>query len=171
MTTQAAYREHLDQLEAKFQYDTEYLRTILDKHPDAFATFADFIPLSQLRRDLPLDAFFVAKLTAMKIADCSACLELNIKMAIDAGLDKDLVKAIVEEGELNEELAQVRAYTKQVATHRSVAPEDVETLREFYGTTACIELAFAIASVGVFPLIKRAMGLATSCANITMVYG
>lgn len=170
MPNHETHRENLDQLEANFHYDTSYLRTILNKHPEAYGAFADFMPLSRYRRDLPLEAFCVAKLTAMKVADCSACLALNIKMAIAAGLSETLVRAVVEDGELENDLERVRTFAERVASHQPVGEAESEALREYYGTTAWIELAMAIASVGVYPLIKRAMGLATSCANMALVY-
>lgn len=172
MTDIQQHQTMIDQFGAHYAYDTQYMRNMLEHHPQAFAAFAAFLPMANFRQDLPRDVYFVAKLAAMQVADCSACLQLTVKMALEADVAADLVQAVLKEGDLPNHLAAVNRFARTVAHHHLVADEDLETMRSTYGETGLIELALAIASTGVFPLIKRSFGMLQSCqvADVSMSF-
>ena len=157
--------EFLDQFENRYKYDCNYMREMLQISPDAFHAFEGFMPMGRYRKSAPLDVLFVAKLTTMKTEDCGACTQLNIRMAIEAGVSKDILKCVMNNGKgLSEELKDVYDYSVAVATNGSMPDGLYEKLESRYSREVMVELGLAIAATKVYPTIKRALGYAKSCS-------
>lgn len=157
--------EFIDQFEEHYKYDCDYMREMLKTSPDGFKAFEGFLPMGRYKKATPIDVIFVAKLAAMKSEDCGACTQLNIRMAIEAGVPKDILKCVMNNGEgLSEELKDVYNFSVAVATN-SVMPDGLyEKMESRYSREVIVELGLAIASTKVYPTIKRALGYAKSCA-------
>ena len=68
--------------------------------------------------------------------------------------------------ELTPELADVHRFAKAVVEASGGEEELRQRLRERYGEEGLVELALGIAAARVFPVTKRALGYATSCALV-----
>ena len=157
--------EFIDQFENHYKYDCGYMREMLTTSPDGFKVFEGFMPMGRYQKVTPTDVIFVAKVAAMKSEDCGACTQLNIRMAIEAGVSKDVLKCVINNGEgLCEELKDVYNFSVALATN-GLMPEGLsEKLELKYSREVLIELGLAIAATKVYPTIKRALGHAESCA-------
>lgn len=169
MTNIESYQQGIDAFENQYQYDCTYLRQVLNHHYELFVSFSDFSKLSEFNKALPRDVFFIAKLAAMKVADCGACLELNIRLAQEAGVNPKHIRAAVLEEILPEPLALVFQYASQVANNQPIHGNDTQAMRETYGEDGLAELALAIATASVYPQIKRSMGMANSCKALNLI--
>lgn len=152
--------------ERAYSYDATYMRQLLQSSPEGFSRFSAFMPMGQFRETLASDVYHVAKIAVMRVEDCGPCLQLSVQMAVEAELSPELVRAALEGGEgLPPELAEVYRFAEAVARGEAA---DSETMETRYGAAGVAELALAIASARVYPTVKRAMGLAQSCARVTI---
>jgi alkylhydroperoxidase/carboxymuconolactone decarboxylase family protein YurZ len=159
--------QQIEQFEAHYNYDGTYIHELFEHSPDGFAKFSDFLPLARHREKLDANDYWVAKLAAMQVADCGECLQLNVRMALEAGVPKDLVHATLGGGEaLPEDLKPVYRYATRVAGNEQVDDELMAWMESNYGKGGLLEFGIAIATAKVFPIIKRAVGYAKSCRLI-----
>lgn len=159
--------KQIDEFEAHYKYDSTYMRELLEVSPEGFAKFSGFIPLSDHNTKLTAEEYWVAKLAAMQVADCGECLQLNVRMALEASVSKDVIQAVLDGGKaLADELAEVYRFARSVAQHETVDGALTERIEARYDRGALLEFGICIATGGVFPIIKRAAGYAKSCSLV-----
>lgn len=160
----------LDGVERELGESVDYLRHVVRNYLGAFFKFVKIMPLAQFRRELPADAYAVARIVATRDADCGPCTQIEINQAIKSGVSSSVLEAVINQkiGDLPPELANVYRFTESVVGHDQPDDSLRETIRKQYGERGLIELAFAIASCRVFPITKRALGFATSCSQVTL---
>ena len=78
-----------------FHDDMTYARDIFDASPRAFWKFSRILGLSEHREDVPLDAWFAAKLAATLSEDCGPCTQLVVTMAERQGRTPATLRAIL----------------------------------------------------------------------------
>ncbi len=143
----------------------DYLKHIADTSLPAFLAFLGFMPLARYRRVLPPGVYAVAHLVAAQAADCGDCVQIGVNQARRAGLTPEHVRAILENHPeaLPARLAEALAFARAVI-HRDEDPgPHRERLRSRYGDRGLVELGYALAAGGVYPVIKRALGYDTAC--------
>ena len=108
-------------------------------------------------------------MAAMRGEDCGACAQLNLRMALEAGVDRTTLEVLVRAPEdLPAPLRDVYEHARAVAGGGDVDPERAERIRERYGAAAFAELAVCIAGCRVFPTLKRAMLESGACELLTL---
>ncbi|GIV60772.1 hypothetical protein GQ464_011350 [Rhodocaloribacter litoris] len=143
----------------------DYLKFIADTSLPAFLAFAAFMPMARRRRVLPPNVYAVAHLVSAHAADCGDCVQIAVNQARQAGIAPEHVRSILENRPeaLPTVLAEPFAFARAVI-HRDDAPDPHrERLRSRYGNEGLIELGYALAAGGVYPVIKRALGYDTAC--------
>ena len=162
--------KRLNSAERQFGESLDYLRHILRFSLPAFLRFGGFVPLSSYRRVLPPEPWHVARMVATREADCGTCLQLVVNVAKKSGVSHDILRAVLDRRshDLPKDLADCYRFSEAVV--RATGEEDAlrEHLRARYGEAGLFELALAIASCGVFPVAKRALGYAKSCALVNV---
>ncbi len=90
-----------------------------------------------------------------------------MNLARKDGVPAEVVRAVLNNRpeELTPELADVHRFAKAVVEASGGEAELRERLRERY-EEGLVELALGIAAARVFPVTKRALGYATSCALV-----
>ena len=167
MTNKTEALNQIAQFEAHYQYDSAYMRDLLEHSPDGFAKFNNFLPLARHHEKLDNNDYWVAKLAAMQAADCGECLQLNVRMALEAGISKELIQAILRGGDaLPADLLDVYHYAKSVATNIPIQEDLRDRIEARFDKGELLEFALAIATTAVFPGIKRALGLAKACSLV-----
>jgi alkylhydroperoxidase family enzyme len=160
--------KRLDAAEKELGVPADYLRHIVQTSLRAFFKFIKIMPLAQYRRVLPAGPYHVARIVATRDEDCGTCVQIEVNLARKAGVPADVLRAVLDRRPENlpEELAD--AYYFSEAVVQATWQEDPwrERIRQRYGEEALIELALAIAACRVFPITKRALGYATSCARV-----
>ena len=163
------YLEQINGFEAHYQYDTRFMRELLESSLQGFEVFNNFLPMARYREKLSQQDYWVAKIAAMLVEDCGECLQLNVKMAQEAGVDNLLIRACLAGGaDLNKQLNDLYHFARQVAMAESVDPELEQRIEKNYNQQELLELGIAIASAKVFPTIKRAAGYSKSCSLISI---
>jgi alkylhydroperoxidase/carboxymuconolactone decarboxylase family protein YurZ len=86
----------------RYGYDTSYLEMMLERSPKAFFKFAPLMKAASHREVVAVDASFAAKDAsfAAKIVgalaeDCGPCTQLCVDMALEAGMAKDQILAVL----------------------------------------------------------------------------
>jgi len=161
------FLSEINNFEAHYQYDTTYMRELLEHSPEGYKKFSDFLPLVRYRKVLPSDAYWVAKLAAMLVEDCGDCLQLNVRMALEDDVPKKVIKSVLNGGDqLGEKLGDLYVFSTGVAAHAQIEGELEERINGFFGKEALLELSLCIATAKVFPTIKRALGYTRSCCLV-----
>lgn len=159
--------QQLNEFKAHYKYDSTYMRDLLESSPAGFMKFNNFLPLARHKEKLNSEDYYVAKLAAMQVEDCGECLQLNVRMALEAGVSKELIKAVIRGGNaLPENLKDVYRYAKSVAKQEGIENDLMDRIAARYEKGALLEFGLCIASAKVFPTIKRAAGYAKSCSLI-----
>jgi hypothetical protein len=165
-------RRLLRQYGKRYGYDTSYLDMLLRESPAAFFKFAPVMKASRHREVVPIEASFAAGLTGAKAEDCGPCAQLVVDMALEAGIPKDQIEAVVRRDVRAMSDSVVLAFRFADAVVRRSPDEDEhrEAVRAQWGEKGVIDLAFALQMGRVFPMMKAALGYAKECRRIS-VYG
>lgn len=160
-----AARQYLRAFGDKYDYDTTYLEVFMDASPLAFQAFESAMPMARVQSAAPVDLIFIVKIATMQAEDCGPCLRLTIKMAREAGVAEQVIRAALDGGK-NLTLLQydVYHYARAVALNEPVEPGLIERLEEKLGRAALAEFAVNIVAARMYPTVKRALGYARSCS-------
>jgi hypothetical protein len=164
MNTEKALAE-MDAFDNHYGYNSDYLRELLKYSPGAYETYEAFLPMASYRNASDLDVSFVSKIATMRTEDCGPCVQLNIRMALEAGVSKEIIKGALNKGAgLSKELKDIYDFSVAVATNETIPSGLRETIESRWGKEVLMELAISIASTKIFPTLKRALGHARNCA-------
>ena len=164
-------KKQLEAFGRKWGYDTGYVREIVDD-----AGVGAVMPLQALgklgafRRNVPLDTYFGAALTAGKAADCGPCLQLAVKMAEAAGVAPQTIRAILERNYTTcskDVLLGVELALGTIARDGSGEEAREEILRRF-GRAGLLSLAYAIVAAQAYPAFKYAIGHGHACVRLSV---
>jgi hypothetical protein len=79
----------------RYGYDVSYLEMMLNVSPSAFFKFAPVMKASAHRESVPADASFAAKIVGALAEDCGPCTQLVVDMALEAGMPRDQIEAVL----------------------------------------------------------------------------
>ena len=163
-------RRMLRAFNKRYGYDTSYVETILRESPAAFFKFAPVMKAANHREVVPVEASFAAKITGGMAEDCGPCTQLTVDMAVEAGMAKDQIEAVLRR--------DVRAMTPDVAlgfrfadaiVHRTADDETCrEAVRARWGEKGVIDLAMGLQVGRLFPMMKLALGYARECRRVSV---
>ncbi|QDU61098.1 Carboxymuconolactone decarboxylase family protein [Planctomycetes bacterium Pan216] len=169
MTTTSTYLDEIHAFQQAYDYDAGYMVELLESSPEAFATFAKAEDAAKYRRELPVEAFHVAGITVMMIEDCGTCLQLNLRMAVQAGVHRETLALLLESPEkLSEPLRDVWEHVSSITRHEPPDPACAQRIKQRYGREAFAELALHAAMVRMYPTLKRGLMMAQSCQLPTL---
>jgi alkylhydroperoxidase/carboxymuconolactone decarboxylase family protein YurZ len=155
----------IDEFESHYNYDCNYMRKMLSAAPEAFQTFVDFLPMGGVGKSLPVEILWAAKISAMLTEDCGACVQLNIDMALESGVEPATIRKIVEAPqELEGELALVCNFAEGISRNLENFQHYQEAVEKKFSPEQLTELALAVASTKIYPTLKRALGEFRSCS-------
>lgn len=155
-------------MKRRYDYDVRYQQDILKADLGAFLKFMGLQAMSAHAGNLPAGPLFAARLRAIIWDDCGPCTQLVVNMALEAKLDADIVRAIIERdmNSLPEEIALVLRFTELVLAHDPEADDLREDIRARWGEGGLIAIGFAIGSYRVYPALKYALGYGKSCSRV-----
>lgn len=144
------------------------LRSLADASTAAFVKMGLFRPLSLHRRRAPVVLWHLARIAADREQDCGTCLQIAVTAARRDGVPAATLRAALADdaaGLTADERLAV-AYGRAVAARAPDVDVCVTQVRSRWGETVLTELALAVATVQVFPVLKRGLGQATACALV-----
>ena len=157
-------------MERQLGASMDYLRYMLRVSLRAFLKFAKAASVAGYRRAAPVDVLDVARLVCMLHEDCGTCVQIGVNAAKKNGLPANILRAVLDRKpeDLPDELADVYYFAHEVNEHSGGEGPYRERIRERWGEEALVEVALAMATCRIFPITKRALGYATSCAKVTL---
>ena len=154
----------------RYGYDTSYMELVLRESPSAFFKFAPVMKASAHREVIPMETSFAAKITGAMAEDCGPCTQLTIDMALEAGMAKDQIEAV-----LSRDIETMTASVKlgfqfaDAVMKRSADDEACrEAVRARWGEKGVIDLTMALQMGRLFPMIKQALGYAKECRRVSV---
>src|SRR5262245_9757477 len=165
-----ALRKAIKKFERDWNYDAGYMRDTIDASPRAAWLFFRVAALGQFRRDLPIDAWCAAGITAVRQEDCGPCTQLGVTMAERAGVDPAVLHAVLTDnpGAMPPDVAMVWKFTRATLAHDAAADSYREAILKRWGPRALVSLAFAITAARIYPTVKYALGHGKACTRIVV---
>jgi len=163
-------RKAIDKFEREWKYDASYMRDMIDASPRAAWLFSRAAALGQFRRDVPLDAWYAAGITAVRHEDCGPCTQLGVAMAERAGVRPEVLRAVLTDNPdaMPPEVALVWRFTRATLAHDPAADEYREAIVKRWGRRALVSLAFAITASRIYPTVKYALGHGKACMRVVV---
>jgi hypothetical protein len=154
--------------ERQWDYDAAYVHEMIDADPRAAWTFQRATALGRYRKDVPTDALAAAGITAVRLEDCGPCTQLAVSMAERAGVDPNVLTAVLTEtpAGMTPDVALAWRFTRATLDRDPAADEDREEIVRRWGPRAVLSLAFAIITARMYPTLKYAMGHGQACRRV-----
>lgn len=132
--------------------------------PGMLGTLALTLPAVGYRKRAPRDVINLVRIGATLAQDCGDCLQIAVNVARQEGVPVRVVEAAVRgwAKELTHLQARARRYGERVAAGLD-AEEDRRALAEALGEPVVMELALAVATAQLFPVLRRGLGLSHAC--------
>lgn len=156
--------------ERRYDYDMTYAREILAASPRAFLRYARLTGMAGYREDVPLEAWYAAKLAATRAEDCGPCTQLVVRMARSEGVPSSTLRAILsgDEAAMGEAASLGHRFARAVLAHHPAADALRAEVVQRYGERGLISLGFAVAATRVFPTLKYALGHGRACTRVEL---
>lgn len=163
-------RKAIGKFERQWNYDAAYMREIIEVSPRAAWLFSRAVALGQFRRDVPIEPWFAAGITAVRHEDCGPCTQLGVAMAERAGVRPAVLRAVLTgDGEaMPADVRLVWNFTRASLAHDAAADEYREAIVKRWGRRALVSLAFAITASRIYPTVKYALGHGKACTRIVV---
>jgi len=152
-------RRRLAAFERAWNYDASYMHEVLDADPSALMAFSKVASLGRYHKDAPLAAYHAVRIVGTMAEDCGPCTQLTVDMAVRAGVDPAVLRAVVSR-EFSAMPADVSLAVRFAEASLRHAPEADDLRKEVvrrWGKRALISLAFAITGARIFPTVKYAL--------------
>jgi hypothetical protein len=152
----------------RYDYDTRYMAHILDASPAAFFKFAKLTDAASHRESAPVDAYYAAKIAGARAEDCGPCAQLVVNMALEAGVDRDQIEAVLKRDfeAMNEDTALGFRFAEAIINRAPNEEEVRDAVRHAWGEKGVIDLTFSLQIGRMFPMIKAGLGYAKECRRV-----
>jgi len=163
-------RRAINKFERDWKYDASYMRDIIDASPRAAWLFSRAAALGQFRRNVPIEPWFAAGITAVRHEDCGPCTQLGVSMAERAGVNPAALRAILADdpATMPPDVALVWRFTRATLAHDAAADDYREEIMSRWGRLGLVSLAFAITAGRIYPTVKYALGHGKACTRIVV---
>lgn len=160
----------IDKFERDWNYDASYVRDIIDTSPRAAWLFSRVTALGRFRRNLPIDAWCAASITAVRDEDCGPCTQLAVTMAERAGVSPAVLRAVLADhaDAMPPDVVLVWRFTRATLAHDAAADEYRAAIVKRWGPGALVSLAFAITAARIYPTVKYALGHGKACMRVVV---
>ena len=152
----------------RYGYDAGYLEMMLKESPSAFFKFASLMKAAGHREVIAVDASFAAKLVGALAEDCGPCTQLCVDMALEAGMAKDQIEAVLRRDPRAMNSATILGFrfADAVVRRSTDAGEFRDAVRAQWGAKGVIDLTLALQMGRMFPMMKAGLGYAKECRRV-----
>lgn len=164
-------RKQLAAFERKWQYDTSYMREIVDgAGVDALGPMQGFQKAAAYRKNVPADVYAAAAIEAVRAADCGPCMQLGIRMAEAQGVRPDVLRAIVagDRDAMSDDVRLAFDLARAVVTRDVRCGELSAQVKNRWGIAGAVSLAYGITAAQTFPTFKYALGHGQACLQVSV---
>jgi hypothetical protein len=154
----------------RYGYDTSYLEMMLNESPAAFFKFASVMKAASHREVVPAEASFAARIVGALWEDCGPCTQLCVDMALEAGVSKGQIEAVLRRDPraMSDETRLAFRFADTVVRRSPDDEEYRDAVRAQWGQKGVIDLTLALQMGRMFPMVKAALGYARECRRVTV---
>ena len=165
-----ALQKAIRRFERDWKYDAGYMHDLADASPRAAWLFSRAAALGHFRRDIPIEPWYAAGITAVRHEDCGPCTQLGVAMAEHAGVAPSVLRAVLTDNPdaMPPDVALVWNFTRATLAHDAAADEYREAIVKRWGRRALVSVAFAITAARLYPTVKYALGHGRACMRIVV---
>jgi hypothetical protein len=153
-------------MEKRYGYDAAYMHEMLDATITGFRRYMKMQMSGKWRGDAPANAWWAAGIAGALIEDCGPCVQIGTDMAVEGGMDGEIIKALLS-GTPTDATAQLGFDYGRALLNGS---DNLDQLREIieskWGKAALIALSLHAVSTRNYPVLKRALGHAKTCQRV-----
>jgi Carboxymuconolactone decarboxylase family len=149
-----ALRKATEKFERDWNYDASYLRDMIDASPRAAWLFSRVTALSRFRRDVPIEAWCAAGITAVRREDCGPRTQLGVttKDARAQGETEQRLYLVSawREAPLYSDRERAALEWTEAVTHvgETEVPDSVfERIRRHFDEAELVALTFAVVAI------------------------
>ena len=163
-------RRVLRKISRRYGYDVSYLEMLLKESPVAFFRFAPVMKASGHREVVPIEASYTAKIVGALAEDCGPCTQLVVDMALEAGMPKDQIEAVLRRDPraMNDATTLGFRFADTVARRSGDGDEFRDAVRAQWGDKGVIDLTLSLQLGRMFPMVKAGLGYARECRRVTV---
>jgi uncharacterized lipoprotein YbaY len=163
-------RRKIAAFQRAWNYDASYMHEVLDADPRALLALGKVMGVSQYHKDVPLAAYYAAKIVGTMAEDCGPCTQLTIDMAERAGIDAAALRAVAarDRGAMPDDMALAAGFADASLRHAPEADGLREEVVRRWGKRGLISLGFALTAARIFPTVKYALGHGRACRRLTI---
>jgi len=160
----------IDKFERAWNYDTSYVRELLDADTRALFAFSKVQALGAYRKDVPPAAYCAAGIAGTMSEDCGPCTQLAIDMAQRQGVDPAVLRAIVARDvtAMPYDVALAFRFAEASLDHAPQADDLRDEVMRRFGKRGLVSLAFAMTAARIYPTVKYALGHGRACTRVTI---
>lgn len=161
-------KRQFDKFGRQYGYDTAYLREVADLDKSGALKLGLMSKFTSHRFGLPAAAYFAAKVTAAKWADCGSCLRLAIDMAEEAGVARADLAAMLTgpANKVPEEMALAARYAQATIDNDPDLTAIIADCETRWGRRGVAGLSAAAVSGLLYPVFKRGLGYGNVCEPV-----
>jgi hypothetical protein len=163
-------RRSLRAFAKRYGYDVTYLEMLLNESPGAFFKFAPLMKAAAHREAVPVEASFSAKIVGALAEDCGPCTQLVVDMALEAGMARDQIEAVLRRDPRGMNEATTLGFRFADAVVRRAAEEDEfrDAVKAQWGQKGVIDLTIGLQLGRMFPMVKAGLGYARECRRVSV---
>jgi hypothetical protein len=163
-------RRILRKMAERYAYDVSYLEMMLKESPAAFFRFAPVMKASGHREVVPIEASYTAKIVGALAEDCGPCAQLVVDMALEAGMARDQVEAVLRRDPraMNDATTLAFRFADSLVRRSGDDDEFRDAVRAQWGQKGVIDLTLALQLGRMFPMVKAGLGYARECRRVTV---
>jgi hypothetical protein len=163
-------RRKIAAFERAWNYDSTYMHQVLNADPRALIAFSKVMGVSQYHKDVPLAAYYAAKIVGTMAEDCGPCTQLAINMAERAGVDTAALRALVARDPcaMPDDMALAASFADASLRRAPEADALRDEVVRRWGKSGLVSLGFALTTARMFPTLKYALGHGRACRRVTV---
>ena len=163
-------RRSLRAFAKRYGYDVSYFEMLLNESPAAFFKFAPLMKAAAHREVVPVEASFAAKIVGALAEDCGPCTQLVVDMALEAGMAKDQIEAVLRRDvrAMNEATTLAFRFADAVVRRSTNDEEFRDAVKGQWGEKGVRDLTMGLQLGRMFPMVKAGLGYAKECRRVTV---
>ena len=162
------FNRQLSAFENRWGYDASYAREVLEVDPMALVAFMMVSGVMGNRKGVPQAARFAVGLVGVIAEDCGPCSQLGVDMAIAAGVDPKVMRAVAQRdyAAMPEDVVLAVRFAEASLAHSPQADEPREEIVRRWGKRGLVSLAMALTAARMYPTVKYALGHGRACMRL-----
>ena len=146
----------------------DYQRDMAVAAPGSALRLQEISRLVREGQSVPLQVAAMAALGATLAEDCGECVQIQVNLAVKAGIEERHLKAALENrlSDLPIDLKLGLCFGRVVSENDPMLLEKGQALEARFGRKALVDLALVVALARFYPTVKRALGHAVACSAV-----